>query len=195
MKKTVIFTILFLCLSYLTAFSQSEKNDLKITIAGLPLFGSSNESYSGLNGYVLKPSVGYYISKKTSIELNFSYAYLNNLKVATFDSYYRSYAITPVLRNNLINKKNIRLFAEVGFGLGTIKYTPNNNDIQNIAFDNLSGGISIFNIGIGGNYYFSEKIGLELIIPYISSANITSKKSANLYRGIGPTIGVTFQIN
>ncbi len=195
MKKITILIQVFLLFGWVNSFSQSAKNDIKFTISALPLFGSSDEFSSGINGYVLKPSIGYYISEKTSIELNFTYATFNNLKVATIDAFYNSYAITPVLRNNFVNKKKIRLFAEIGFGLGTIKYSPDNSNFRIAEFDNLSGGISVLNIGIGGNYYFNEKIGLELIIPYINTTNITSRKSTNLYSGIGPTIGLTFLLN
>ncbi|WP_456442643.1 hypothetical protein [Psychroserpens sp.] len=195
MKKLVIITITFLLVGYANSFSQSEKNDLKLTVSALPLYGSSGNFTSGINGLVLKPSVGYYISEKTSIELNFTYASMNNLKVGTIEGYYNSFAIVPVLRNNMLNKKKIRLFGEIGFGLGTIKYSPDNSAFQNSQFEDLSGGISVLTIGAGVNYYFTNKFGIELVIPYITTNNITSEKSNNLYSGIGPTLGVTFKMN
>ena len=39
-----------------------------------------------------------FISDKTSIDLNFSYASLNDLKVGNIDSYYNSYAFIPWLK-------------------------------------------------------------------------------------------------
>jgi len=192
MKKILLLSA-FLTLGILNGFGQSKKNDLKLTISALPLFGSSG-SFTGLNGIVIKPSIGYYISEKTSIDLNFSYATLNDLKVGNIDSYYKSYAFIPTLRNNFVNKQKIRVFAEFGFGLGTIKYDADNSDLQNIQHEELSGGISILNIGIGGNYFFNDKFGLEIIIPYISTNNITSDNSNNLYSGIGPTIGFTYKL-
>jgi len=195
MKKiTLLITALFI--SFITtSFSQSEKNDLKLTISALPLYGAFTGYGSGFNGYVLKPSVGYNISERTSIELNFSYATLNQLKVGTIDSYYNSYAFIPTLRNNIINKTKVRFFTEIGFGFGTIKYSPDNEEFRNSEFNDLSGGISVLNVGIGGNYYFNDNIGLEVIIPYIRSTNITSENANNLYSGIGPTLGLTFNLN
>lgn len=144
---------------------------------------------------MIKPSIGYFISNKTSIDINFSYATLNHLTVGNIDSYYNSYAFIPTLRNNFVNKEKLRVFAEFGFGLGTIKYDADNNSMRNSQHENLSGGISILNIGIGGNYFFNEKFGIELIIPYLSTKNITSDNSNNLYSGIGPTIGFTYITN
>ena len=109
---------LILTVSFLNGFGQSKQNDLKLTVSALPLFGSSDGLESGINGVVIKPSFGYYISDKTSIDLNFSYATLNDLKVGMIDSFYNSYAFIPALRNNLVNKEKLRVFAEFGFGLG-----------------------------------------------------------------------------
>ncbi len=194
MKKILLLSV-FLTVGIFCGYGQSKKNDLKLTISGLPLVGSSGAFKSGINGIVIKPSIGYFISNKTSVDLNFSYASLNDLKIGGIDSYYNSYAIIPTVRNNFVNKEKLRIFAEIGFGLGTIRYNADNNSLRNSNHVNLSGGISIFNIGIGGNYFFNEKFGIELIIPYLSTKNITSENSNNLYSGIGPTIGFTYMIN
>lgn len=194
MKKIFLFSILSI-LAFSNGFGQSKKNDLKLTVSALPLFGSSDGFESGINGIVIKPSIGYFISDKTSIDLNFSYATLNDLTVGNIDSYYNSYAFIPTIRNNFVNKEKLRVFAEFGFGLGTIKYDADNSSMRNSQHENLSGGISILNIGIGGNYFFNEKFGIELIIPYLSTKNITSDNSNNLYSGIGPTIGFTYILN
>jgi hypothetical protein len=194
MKKIFLFSILSI-FAFSNGFGQSKKNDLKLTVSALPLFGSSDGFESGINGIVIKPSIGYFISDKTSIDLNFSYATLNDLTVGNIDSYYNSYAFVPTLRNNFVNKEKLRVFAEFGFGLGTIKYDADNSSMRNSQHENLSGGISILNIGIGGNYFFNEKFGIEFIVPYLSTKNITSDNSNNLYSGIGPTIGFTYIIN
>jgi hypothetical protein len=194
MNKNLL-VVSLLVLSSLNGFSQSKKNDLKLTVSALPLFGSSDGFESGINGFVIKPSFGYFISDNTSIDLNFSYASLNNLRVDTIDSYYNSYAFIPTLRNNFVNNQKLRIFAEFGFGLGTIKYNADNTNLRTTNHRNLSGGISILNIGLGGNYFFNEKFGIELIIPYLSTRNITSENSNNLYSGIGPTVGFTYVLN
>jgi hypothetical protein len=148
-----------------------------------------------LNGFVIKPTIGYYISDKTSIEINFSYASMNDLIIGNVNSYYNAYSFIPTLRNNFVNKEKLRFFTEFGFGLGTIKYNADNNALRNIEHEELSGGISVLNLGVGGNYYFNEKFGIEFIIPYLKTSNITSEKSNNIYSGIGPTLGVTYKLN
>jgi hypothetical protein len=193
--KNTLFLSALLVLGLLNGFGQSKKNDLKLTVSALPLFGASEDFESSINGYVLKPGIGYFISENTSIDLNFSYATLNQLKVGNIASYYNSYAFIPTLRNNFVNKEKVRVFAEIGFGLGTIKYAADNADFRSDQHDELSGGISVLHIGFGANYYFNEKFGLEVIIPYISSNNITSEKTHNLYAGVGPTIGLTYKLN
>jgi hypothetical protein len=100
--KKILLLLAFTTFGILNGFSQSKKNDLKLTISGLPLFGSS-ENFTGLNGFVIKPAIGYYISDKTSIELNFSYASMNDLKIGNINSYYNSYSFIPTLRNNFVN--------------------------------------------------------------------------------------------
>lgn len=194
MKKIYLLSII-MTLTFSNSYGQSKKNDLKVTASALPLFGSSDEFESGINGVVIKPSIGFFISDKTSIDLNFSYATLNDLKVGNVESYYNSYAFIPTLRNNFVNKSKLRVFTEFGFGLGTIKYDADNNALSNSQHEDLSGGISILNIGIGGNYFFNDKFGLELILPYINTKNITLNNSNNLYSGIGPTIGFTYILN
>ena len=177
-------------------FGQSQKNDLNLGVSVLPLIGSSEDFTSGFNGLVIKPSIGYHISNRTSINLNFSYATMNNIIIDdNINSHYNSFAFTPSVRNNFVNKKSLRVFAEFGLGFGTIKYNPDNQDLKTFSHEVLSGGISIINIGIGGNYYFNENFGLEVIIPYIITNNITSDRVNNTYSGIGPTIGFTYKLN
>tara|TARA_B110000240_G_C13349140_1_gene388964 strand:- start:105 stop:467 length:363 start_codon:yes stop_codon:yes gene_type:complete len=120
---------------------------------------------------------------------------MNNVTIGSVNSYYQSYAFVPTVRNNFINNTKFRAFAEVGFGLGTIKYNADNKDFNNYSHELLSGGISIITIGIGGNYYFNDSFGLEFILPYINSFNITSEQSNTIYAGIGPTLGLTYKLN
>ncbi|WP_026752829.1 outer membrane beta-barrel protein [Sediminibacter sp. Hel_I_10] len=194
MKKNLVVTAV-LVLSIFNGFSQSQKNDLKLTLSALPLFGSSEGFKSGIIGIVVKPAIGYFISNNTSIDINFSYATLKDLKVGSVDSYYNSYAFVPTLRHHFLNKQKLRVFGEFGFGLGTIKYDADDDELRNSQHSDLSGGISVLNIGVGANYFFNEKLGLEIIIPYINSKNITSNKADNLYSGVGPTLGLAYVLN
>ncbi|NQU35670.1 MAG: outer membrane beta-barrel protein [Bacteroidetes bacterium] len=190
----IILSGFILCI-VINSYSQSLKNDLKITVAAIPLIDVNNQFKSGIKGIVFKPSIGYFINNRTSLELNFSYVSYDKLVIDGIDSHYDSYGFIPVIRYAFINKEKLRLFAELGFGYGTIKYNPDNQQYKPPVFEQLSGGISLFNLGVGLNYYFNPKFGVELIIPYIRSRNITSDYTDVLYNGIGPTIGLTFKVN
>lgn len=192
MRKLLLPILLVLAIN---CFSQSQKNDLKLTVSGLPLFGTSEFALPGVDGIILKPSVGYYISNKTSIELNFSYATQNNIIIGNVASLYRSFAIVPTVRRYFINESKLRFFGELGFGLGTIKYDAQDENLRNFEHERSGAGISIVNIGIGGNYYFNDKFGLEIIVPYIRITNIISENPNNTFSGIGPTIGFTYKLN
>ncbi len=194
MKNKTLFLLCF-TVTLFSAFSQSKKNDLKITVAGLPLIGNTDAFGSGVNGFVLKPTIGYFISDKTSIDINLSYSSLDNLKVGNVDSYYTSYAIIPTVRNNFVNSEKLRVFGETGFGVGTINYNPDNSSQFLAQHHTLSGGIFIVTIGLGANYFFNPNFGIELILPYINTKNVTSNSPSTLYSGIGPTVGLTFMLN
>ena len=191
-NKLLLATILLF--GILNGFSQSKKFDQKISVSALPLF-DFNENALGISGFVMNPSIGYYISEKTAIDLNFSYATMENVTIGNIDSYYNSYALIPAIRHNFINNEKIRFFTEFGFGVGTIKYDADNDDLRNYQHDQISGGLYVLNIGMGGNYFFNEKFGLEIIIPYLRTNIITSHNNITPYSGIGPTIGFTYMLN
>jgi len=192
MKNSII-AVLLVLLSSINSFSQSKRNDINLVISALPLIGKAG-NYSGVNGFVIKPAIVYYINDRTSIGINFSYATMERLKVANIDSHYNSYVMVPTLRNNIINKEKFRMFADLGFGFGTIQYRPDNIRNYNYIHKELSGGISVFSIGIGVDYFFNDKFGLELLIPYIQTKNITSNSVNTIYSGVGPTIGFAYKL-
>lgn len=119
---------------------------------------------------------------------------MERLKVARVDSHYNSYAIIPSVRNNFINRQKLRVFADLDFGFGTIQYSPDNSRNYNYMHRELSGGIAVFSVGLGANYFFNDKFGLELLLPFIHTKNITSNSVNTIYSGIGPTIGFVYTL-
>jgi len=61
--KTTLLVMMFTLMGVFNGLGQSQKNNLKLTLAALPLIGSSGDVESGVNGFVIKPSG----------ELNFSF--------------------------------------------------------------------------------------------------------------------------
>ena len=132
MKKIFLLSVLSI-LTCSKGFAQSKKNKLKLTVSALPLFGSSGGFESGINGVVIKPSIGYFMSDKTSIDLNLSYATLNDLTVGDIVSHYNSYAFIPTLRNNFVNKAdNSFNILEISLNNNTINITNISNNLLNV---------------------------------------------------------------
>lgn len=192
--KKCLFILLFIT-SVSLSFGQFKVNDLKIGVSGLPLIGSSDTFGSGINGFAIKPSFGYFITENTSVDINFTYATINDLILDGVNSYYNSYAFIPSLRTHFVNKDKLRLFGEFGVGLGTIKYDADNSVQRSTSHRELSGGLSILNLGFGFNYFFTEKLALEFVLPYIYTSNITSEAVNTIYSGVGPTLGFIFIVN
>ncbi|MEM9299668.1 MAG: outer membrane beta-barrel protein [Bacteroidota bacterium] len=189
-----LLTLLFLFTFSLNVKAQSNTQDMKLSLSGAPLIGSSDELGTTINGTFLKTSFGYYISNSTSIEISFVYAFYKDFMIDNIDAQYQSYAFVPSLRTHIVNKSSFRLFGEAGFGLGAIEYQPQGSGFETETFRRLSGGISIFSLGLGANYNFNSRFGMEILIPYIRTNNITSGNRNLIYSGLGPTIGLTFNL-
>lgn len=178
----------------LNCFSQSKKNDLRITVAGIPLITSTNND-GGLSGFSIKSSAGYFLTDKTSLELTFGYTTNDAFLIDGIDSYYNAVSIVPVARYSFYNKEKLRLFVEGGFGLGFINYKPDNAQFSSPKHEQFSGGMTIFNAGIGADYFFNQNFGIQFILPYLYINNSTSSYINNIYNGLGPTLGLTFKVN
>lgn len=191
--KKIYFLVFVMMLRSVVSIAQTQKNDINLVLSALPLIGKSGD-FSGVNALVFKPSLLYYINDRTSIGINFSYASMDKIWVGRVDSHYNSYAMLPSIRNNFISKKKTRIFADLAFGFGTIQYKPDDSRNFNYRHREKSGGISVFSVGLGANYFFNDKFGLEMLLPYIQTKNITSNSVNTIYSGIGPTIGFVYTL-
>jgi hypothetical protein len=176
-------------------FSQSKKGDLRLTVAGVPLVTATDGSENGLSGFALKTGLGYFFNDKFSIDFSVNYTTNDALLIEGIASNYNSYSAVSSFRYSFLNKEKLRLFTELGFGLGTIKYEADDILQSVLRHEQNSGGISVLNLGIGGEYFFNSNFGLQLIVPYLNVKNITSNHLNTIYNGLAPTVGVTFKIN
>jgi hypothetical protein len=193
--KTKLFLLSVSFLFSFNGFSQSKKNDLRLTVAGIPLITSTIGAEGGMSGFSIKPSAGYFLTDKTSVELTFGYTTYDALLIDGIDSNYDAISIVPIVRYSFYNKEKLRLFVEGGFGLGLINYKPDNSQFFSQKFEQFSGGITIFNAGIGADYFFNQNFGIQFILPYLYINNSTSSYLNNIYNGLGPTLGLTFKVN
>ena len=192
--RTLSFIIALVAGVAFQSLGQSKKGDLKLNVSFALLAGSSvtDHEFSGHGGTSVNPSFGYYLSDRTSLDLNFTYTTSEDIRIEDVRSYYHSFAFVPTVRNNIVNKKKFRLFAEAGFGFGTISYRAKEMGLQTFEHQDLSGGVSILNLGIGASYMFNDNFGLEFMLPYSNMVNITSVYSDRIYYGVSPTLGLTY---
>jgi len=76
---------------------------MKLTLSGLPFDRVFKCIWIWYQWICKTPSVGYFISERTSIDINFSFATPNDLTLNDVNSY----AFIPTIRNNFFNKKNL----------------------------------------------------------------------------------------
>lgn len=194
MRKVISVFLLFIAVN--TVFAQYHKNDLKTSLYFMPLIGNAAESKSleSSSGLVLRPSLGYYISDSSSLELNFTYGFQKNIEINDVNSEYQSFVFVLNYRKTFVNKEKIAVFTEAGIGLGAVKYYATSENSNSETHRELSGGVFVYNIGVGATCFLSKRVGVEVILPYVNTSNITSSYFRNLFSGFGPTIGVTFKI-
>ena len=187
--------IVFVTLLYNTALSQSRKKDVALSISGFSLLGTSDNFGKGMNGVGLQTAIFTYVSHNTAVVLNFNYTTMHGFTIASIPSNYNSYAFVPAVRNNFLSYHTWNIFAEVGFGLGTLKYKSVDNILTTEEHSDLSGGISILKAGLGGNYEFNDSFGIEFFVPITFIQNISSQKSSHVFSGCIPTFGLIYALN
>lgn len=190
-----ILVIAFVTLIYNTSFSQSRKNEVAMSISGFSLLGNSANFGKGMNGLGLQTAIVTYVSHNTAVVLNFTYTTMHGFSIASVPSNYNSYAFVPAIRNNFLSYYTWNIFAEVGFGLGNIKYNAVDRVLATDKHSDLSGGISILKAGLGGNYAFNDSFGIEFYVPIAFIQNISSQKSSHVFSGFAPTFGLTYALN
>ncbi|MGB2129671.1 MAG: hypothetical protein ACPHXR_09370, partial [Flavicella sp.] len=134
-------------------------------------------------------------SDNTAVLLNFNYTTMQGFYIESVGSYYNSYAFVPSLRNDFISYYTWKIFAEFGFGLGTLQFKADDNQLSTDKHSDLSGGISILKAGLGGNYQLNDAFGIEFFLPITYIQNLSSQKSSHVFSGFAPTFGFTYSLN
>ncbi len=183
------FFLLTLALSFTQlSFSQNIGNK-KVGVYFAPLI---DQEEAAVNGYVLRSGFGFYIMKNTSVNINYSLAKYNNFIFENVPSIYTSYSFIPSIRNEFIKFHRGKLFAQVGFGYGSVKYDPIKGNGRSSVQRESSGGVSLQEYALGANYKLTSGFDLEIFVPYLLVNNITSDVQYNVFSGIAPSVGVTY---
>ncbi|MEM7550453.1 MAG: hypothetical protein AAF363_12295 [Bacteroidota bacterium] len=189
MKKVKLNIILaFFTLISNSSFGQ-EKRTLQANLSGIPLF-DFNQGYSG---FVINPGFRYQVGEKTDIGTNFFYYFQNDILASNIPSNAQGYGFVPSFRYSILTNERYTFFVEAGIGFGAVDLEPRNGfgDFD-FSVDRNDGALLIINAGIGVNYKVTNRVGLELTIPYIKADNISNPFFNDLYDGVGALFGVTY---
>lgn len=166
------------------SYSQIQKKEMQLSLQFAPYITNQNNNIENSTdvGYIGIINFELFISKNISVSTGF-FTSNNTLFKNESGTTINSYGILPSAQYYFINKKKFTIFGTVGYGFGFEDLTRLN--IQNSA-------ITIFDIGVGGNFWVSDKFSIKLTIPYFYSKNITINRKA--VEGVTPFFGVNYKI-
>ena len=174
-SQKLLFSILFL-ITFNSAYSQYKKGDVSLSIQGAPFITQDGPDDVGLMGLA---TAEFFIIPKLSAGISFfttNNTVLENKSGTTI----HSYGVVSSLQYYAFNKDKFNVFAQIGYGYGFEDLTR--GYIENSA-------LTVFNIGVGGNYNFSEHWHIKLTIPYFKAQNVTidatAADGATAFIGIG----------
>jgi len=174
-KPLLFLTILITSL----CFSQNQKKDIFVSLQAAPFISGGNSNDIGVIGIT-----GFEVFMTNSISVSTSFFTSNNTLFKNENgTTIHSYGILPSVQYYIINKSKFNIFGTLGYGFGFEDLTRSN--IENSA-------LTIFNIGVGGNYKISSNLYLKLTLPYFYAKNITINKKA--LEGITPFFGVNYKL-
>lgn len=177
-SQKLLFSILFL-IAFNSVYSQYKKGDVSLSIQGAPFttgYGIDDFGFIGLatSEFFIIPKLSAGVSFFTSNNT----AFKNNSGTTI-----HSYGVIPSLQYYAFNKNKFNVFGQIGYGYGFEDLTR--GYIENSA-------LTVFNIGVGGNYNFSENWMIKLTIPYFKAQNVTIDASAA--DGVTAFIGVGYKL-
>lgn len=180
MKKEI--QLLFiLCLIFSTsALAQNPKKGIQAFVVASPFPTETNNQ----NDFGLLAMAGaeFFVTNTFSFSGNF-FTSNNTLFKNNSDLTIHSYGFLPTIQYYFIDKSKFSSFGMLGYGFGfedqTIGIIENN-------------ALSVFGVGIGGNYWFTNKMALKLIVPYFNAKNLTINTTA--VEGVALFIGFNYKL-
>ena len=177
-SQQLLFAVFFLFI-FNAAFSQYEKGDISLSIQAAPF---TTEDGIDDFGFIGLATSEFFIISKLSAGISFftsnNTAFKNNSGTTI-----HSYGVIPSLQYYAFNKNKFNVFGQIGYGYGFEDLTR--GYIQNSA-------LTVFNVGVGGSYIFSEDWLLKLTIPYFNAQNVTVNATAA--EGVTAFIGIGYKL-
>jgi Outer membrane protein beta-barrel domain len=172
--------------------SKIRKGQVSVGLRGVPIY-SPNENGSDIMGLGLSPNMGVFLSEHLSLENHLFFYYTDNLSIDGMKSRSSTVGILINLRYHFFLGRKWSLLADAGIGSAIITYQNKDSDP---AWDvtELNSGALVYSVGIGAIYAISEKIDMEILLPYLLVQNLTNDRNTNYpYNGLaGPTIGIRY---
>ena len=191
MNRTIYFLLLSLLITNY-AISQDRDGKINVGLSGIPLYDFRFGEYAG---FVVNPSIHYELTNRISLGTNFFFYSLRNTSASGVPASSRAFGVAPSVRYNIVQINKVGVFAEGAVGFGSVKFRPRNQDNPFFPVDQNNGGILVYQFGLGVNYRLSNRISLELLIPYLRVNDITNDNvNENIFGGLGPTIGIRYRL-
>jgi len=183
--KTNYFLLLLLIISIHGSAQVINKNNLKISLSGVPLYHVQNGYY----GFVIKPGFEYFISNKISIQNDFFFHQQTDLIIDGTKSKANTFGLIPSVKFTQAISEKLAVLAQIGVGFGSVIYKKTEENEYSYDVTKLNSGIIIYSAGIGISYALLKQFEIDLTMPYIIVDNITNSDNSDiLFGGIGPTI-------
>lgn len=154
--KCIQFTLLFICLAVLSAFSQTELPETGLgkgvwTIGGSGWF-KEHAAFNNIE-YAINTKAGYLLTEKLTVGLN-GYYYFNGVVNG------QSGTVGPFARYYFVNKR-VAPFAEAEYSFGWMKtqleFSP----------DYETSRIDVYGAGAGLDFFITKNVALESTVKYM----------------------------
>jgi len=203
MLKKYLFFFIFFSFSLLKGFGQVEKTTTQVGIGALPIYDVFRlYPDNTLEGFGVSVNLGYFPIKRMSVGINpfyvqaansYTYHYRYN-EIHTQREDMKIYGLNAYVRYYVITKNKIFIYPSLALGFGAAESTVRDID-ANIFKERKSAPAFILALGLGFNYFITEKITLELHVPYVNIKYLTVDLIDPQFHTVAPTLGVQFHMN
>lgn len=199
MKRNLFLTAIILLLFGFVATAQVEKSNWLITgSSGLGIssgkskvtMGSTTNESGKDFGFFFQPQVGYFVINKLAAGLmvNFSYDKSKNPEGDDYSSWTTIMA-GPFVRYYIVDLKGLMPYGEVSAAIGSQKYKSKFGSIESEDKSSLTS----LNLGIGGTYFVTDNVGLDLSLGYGFSSDKQEAGSENGDRSASSEDDITYK--
>ncbi|MGQ0829247.1 MAG: outer membrane beta-barrel protein [Bacteroidota bacterium] len=197
MLKNHLFFFLLFSLFLLKGFSQIEKTTTQVGVSVLPVFDILQlVPDNKISGLAVSGNIGYHTIKNMSVGINPYYAEVVNSYPSDYSKErerqnIKLYGLNTYLRYYIINRAKFLAYSFISLGFGAFEQKTFNASTRYLIETNIN-PVFILQGGIGINYFVTERLALELNIPYTYVNHISTNPDFSYFHTVAPTIGLQF---